>query len=1034
VKQKRLATILYVDITGFSKLTSHLGPEKTTEFVNKCFKTIDSIIHLYDGTIIRHEGDRVMAAFGFPTSQGNDSYCAIASAHKIQEAFKKPDQVIETHIGIATGEIVCDNDKIYGYVTETASQLEEIAPGGEIYIDRYCYELNKTLFEFESLSKGKHKFYRLLSEKKPQSQHEGTFFDRKEEMKALRQFISNKEKIVIISGEQGSGKTRLIHETITRSDPEHKKYRFIQTSFLSTRSLSFYDAILKILLELRPDYQISNDVSLLSESSYEIRLYNEFLDILFTAGEEKPLIILFQYFERIDKNSLEFIKYLINNIEGHPLTLICEMDKLHSSIRDTLKSVAKFDLQVIDLPPLSKEYQANIISELLAGIDVPDSIQKEITRHSSGNPLFITEICRYLKAQHAIDPAIQEIKVPYRIREVMNHLIDHIPLGIFNTLAIGALYGYTVNKEFLAIATQNFKETLNYGLSHGLIVLSNGEITFKSPFLRDEICNRIPKSIKQELHRKIASVLREKSRDSDTDKKLAYHFREAGDHELALHYSLKWARKLKSMHQNDLALEAYNDAHQVSRDLDHKAECSIVLERVELYNLLGMRDHEKEDIDYLEEIVKDEADDELEMEFIVRKGRYLEGISSYEHAIELYKESLERRKDPRLLERLGMAYYSISAFDEATANLKEALAIARDKRNIKQEALIRGHLGVVYWKRGEKEKSLDYSRTALDLFLRLGDTVAQARITANMGNVYYYLSKYDEALDAYKKALDVANEIGDVNFTARMLTNSGSVYAVMGEYEQSLAYYEQALKVAETTMNKKWEAIIINNIGDIYATIGKYKEALSFFQEALAISEYIGDKAGCAIRYGNIGDCYAQLGNLSKAIENLQIAHDIAIQMDTMDWVSFYKNELAIALIQRNDHAEAIELLREAIKIAKKAQNISYEINALSTLSLAYLQSGNALQSLKSSQNAIELLDKVEVIEGNKSSIYYNHYQALKQSKKGKLAQTYLKKAFDDIKARGDRISNDNFRTSFFSNIKEHQKIIREWKASSNPK
>ncbi|HEC77924.1 MAG TPA: hypothetical protein ENI34_02125, partial [candidate division WOR-3 bacterium] len=55
MRENRLATILYADLTGFTKLTATLGPEKITELVNECFKIIDKIIHVHDGTILRHE-------------------------------------------------------------------------------------------------------------------------------------------------------------------------------------------------------------------------------------------------------------------------------------------------------------------------------------------------------------------------------------------------------------------------------------------------------------------------------------------------------------------------------------------------------------------------------------------------------------------------------------------------------------------------------------------------------------------------------------------------------------------------------------------------------------------------------------------------------------------------------------------------------------------------------------------------------------------------------------------------------------------
>ena len=159
VREKRLATILYADLTGFTELTSKLGPERIAEFVNECFRTLDSIIHIHDGTVLRHEGDRVMAIFGFPKSHGYDSYSAVLSALRILEAIKEIAQSMGTHLGIATGEVICEDGNVYGPVIDTASQLEEKAPVGEIFIDQNCYELNKNFFDCERLFENKNEFY-----------------------------------------------------------------------------------------------------------------------------------------------------------------------------------------------------------------------------------------------------------------------------------------------------------------------------------------------------------------------------------------------------------------------------------------------------------------------------------------------------------------------------------------------------------------------------------------------------------------------------------------------------------------------------------------------------------------------------------------------------------------------------------------------------------------------------------------------------------------------------------------------------------
>jgi tetratricopeptide (TPR) repeat protein len=154
VREKRLATILYADLTGFTELTSKLGPERIAEFVNECFRTLDSIIHIHDGTVLRHEGDRVMAIFGFPKSHGYDSYSAVLSGLRILEATKEITQSMGTHLGIATGEVICEDGNVYGPVIDTASLLEEKADLNRL-AEIVNQENEEELYEF-LLGKGRY--------------------------------------------------------------------------------------------------------------------------------------------------------------------------------------------------------------------------------------------------------------------------------------------------------------------------------------------------------------------------------------------------------------------------------------------------------------------------------------------------------------------------------------------------------------------------------------------------------------------------------------------------------------------------------------------------------------------------------------------------------------------------------------------------------------------------------------------------------------------------------------------------------------
>ncbi len=1027
MREKRLATILYADLTGFTQLTASLGAEKIAEFVSDCFKEIDEIVHRYKGTVIRHEGDRVMAVFGVPKSHGNDSYCALISGLNIVNEAKKFPREIGVHIGIATGEIVYEDQNIFGYVTETASQLEGLAPTNGIYVDYNCYLLNRFLFEFKEVEHQSISCYQLIGERRRYKEYENIFVNRAREITNLTEALDKKPHVIFVNGDAGIGKTRLISEAIDNS-PINQQAKYLTTSFLSMSQWQFYESIIKMMRELNPDLTIGKSKDLLSDD-YLTKLHNEYYESIIAASQKNPLILHFQYFDRADQQSYRFIKFIINNLEKYQIAMILEMQKSVPSMIEELRNIAADLTKIISLSPLDNNSQIAIAKEILGLEEIPNDLEEKIIYYSNGNPLYLTELCNYIKDQLQREKAFSHIKVPYRVKETINEIIDNIPNSILDCLQIGAIYGYTMNRKFMELASPDFGNTLEYCLAHGLLETQDGEIIFRNPFLREELCSRIPKKSRQDMHRKIATILRDNFSDYETDQKLAYHFKESQENELALHYTLKWAKRLKEMHANEAALIAYNDAVALAQQISSKSEVTIRLERLGIIHILGDRKTEELELQELLNIAGDQLSNNIKHDIQLRHGAFLESISRYDEALVIYQQCLLKERSTRILERVGTMQYHQNDFSSALTVLNEALNSARRHNEQQKEGDILRTIALVYWKMGDKERSLEHSQRALNIYKSIDDEVSAARVTANMANVYYYLSQFEDALSAYEHALEVATRIGDVVFQSRMITNIGSVYGVLGEYERSLHYYKKALKIDQRIIHKRGEAIVLNNIGDFYGTVGKYKEALEYFEKALAISEEINDTPGISIRLGNIGNCYAGLGQTAKAIEYLQKAVALSTDLKMGDWIAYYNNDQAKILMEVGRYNEALKFAREATTFAHNSKNISYEVIGLSIQARVYEKLGDLRKALKLSRDAVMIIDKIGRIEGSNSDIYYNHYCILMATNNEKDSYEYLEKAYVDIRSRGDRIKDHNLQKSFFENIKENREVIELWQA-----
>ncbi len=71
-KERRLVTILFADLSGFTALSEDLDPEELSDALNVCFEILNRIITGHGGTIHKYEGDSVLAIFGLPHAHEDD--------------------------------------------------------------------------------------------------------------------------------------------------------------------------------------------------------------------------------------------------------------------------------------------------------------------------------------------------------------------------------------------------------------------------------------------------------------------------------------------------------------------------------------------------------------------------------------------------------------------------------------------------------------------------------------------------------------------------------------------------------------------------------------------------------------------------------------------------------------------------------------------------------------------------------------------------------------------------------------------------
>ena len=110
--ERRQATILFADLSGFTSMSEKMDPEELTFLVNECLMIMGACIEEHEGTIDKFMGDCVMAVFGIPVSIENAPQKAINAAIEIRNRisqFSETNRVqfqLNIHIGINTGMVI----------------------------------------------------------------------------------------------------------------------------------------------------------------------------------------------------------------------------------------------------------------------------------------------------------------------------------------------------------------------------------------------------------------------------------------------------------------------------------------------------------------------------------------------------------------------------------------------------------------------------------------------------------------------------------------------------------------------------------------------------------------------------------------------------------------------------------------------------------------------------------------------------------------------------------------------------------------
>ncbi|MFH1240716.1 MAG: adenylate/guanylate cyclase domain-containing protein [Pseudomonadota bacterium] len=164
--KRKLMTVVFTDIRGFSRVTDNLEPEELFQLLNRYLSEMIKVVHHYDGTLNKIVGDGLLIFFGDPIPMEDHAERAVRMAIHMQEKVRELkeqwlqyDLELEVGIGINTGFVTIGNigsdrhrdHTVIGNQVNVAARLESEAKAGQILISQRTYSRVKGTLEVEEV-------------------------------------------------------------------------------------------------------------------------------------------------------------------------------------------------------------------------------------------------------------------------------------------------------------------------------------------------------------------------------------------------------------------------------------------------------------------------------------------------------------------------------------------------------------------------------------------------------------------------------------------------------------------------------------------------------------------------------------------------------------------------------------------------------------------------------------------------------------------------------------------------------------------
>ena len=1057
-QQRKMVTILFMDVVNSTKMLGGLDPEENLEFTDNAMQRMATDIKSFGGQVTRFMGDGFLAVFGLTQAKENDAEMAVRSGLKIIETANDIAGELEAkhnipnfrvRVGINTGLIVSGGETesegtIMGTAINLAARLEKMASPNSVLISSDTYAHVRGIFDLEERESIQAKgfanpvqVYRVI-QAKPRAFRlmtrgvegvETHMVGRDAELSILQEqfedVINEKtSRFITVIGEAGLGKSRLLDE-FERWIDLHKTRVLLFKGRAMLESMDLPYAIIRDLFAFR--FEIQDNASILSVldkfvdgfrgalgESDDLELKAQFVGQLLGYDFSGNLTIrsLLDTPQQIrDRAFIHLTEYFKALAVNEPVVIF--LDDIHWADDSSLELLIRLSQELTEYPILFVALTRPTLFERRSAW-ISDSVHTQI----SLNPLTHEEsaflVGEVLQKIDNIPDKLQDLIIsnaegnPFYLEELVRMLLEH-------DVIIQGEPSWSVDLN--PLIEMHVPPTLTGIIQARLEGLPAGERTILQQ----------------------ASVIGRVFWDAS----LQYVHQSACMEESRM--SLEVVDMLSSIKQREMIFakdtSAFSDAieyifkHSIMRDVIYE---SVLLRRRKQYH--------SHVADWLITKVGEQA-----VNFSGLIASHLEKAGRESEAVDYLKKAAN-------------AAISNYAVDEALAFYSRALEHISLEDDQNRFDLLLGLERGNYLKgnRETQKKILDNLQEAA---MHLGDPAKQAEVYIRLAWYSFYTSDFPTQLEAARQAKTLAKKIGADELLGRADIVEAWALMMTGNESEAIIHAAEALELTRKTNMRLEEGNTLNLLGMLSINLGDYFKAIEYVEGFIQIAREIGNRERELTGLVNSSVAYTSLGNYQAAIERLKQVLIICAETGdrvmestahiNLGWAAESQGawelaqehlEIGIAMKIEFEHRDAeaegllwmghtwlglekpdkaLPLLEQALEYRRGLDQSHHVIETTAAIALAFFAKDDFANAQKRVDEILNYLAEGGSLEGTWEPlrIYWSCILILKEQ--GDIRyKKLLEEAFQFLQERALRISDEASREMYLKNVPWHREIM----------